>query len=162
LGLNGEKLNYKGVTMIEEKVADNMKQAMKDRDALKVSTLRFLMAALKNARIDKMVPKIEDADVIQVIKKQIKQRQESIEQFTQANRKDLADKEAAELAILKEYLPKEMSEDALKKIIADVLKDTGAATMKDMGTVMKAVAEKTQGAADNKVVSQLVRSALGG
>jgi uncharacterized protein len=148
--------------MIEAKIADNMKQAMKDRDALKVSTLRFLMAALKNARIDKMVPKIEDADVIQVIKKQIKQRQESIEQFTQANRKDLADKEAAELAILKEYLPKEMSEDALKKIVADVVKETGAATMKDMGTVMKAVAEKTQGAADNKVVSQLVRSALGG
>jgi uncharacterized protein YqeY len=148
--------------MIEEKVADNMKQAMKDRDALKVSTLRFLMAALKNARIDKMVPKIEDADVLQVIKKQIKQRQESIEQFTQANRKDLADKEAAELAILKEYLPKEMSEDALKKIVADVVKETGAATMKDMGTVMKAVAEKTQGAADNKVVSQRVRSALGG
>jgi len=148
--------------MIEERITENMKKAMKDHDALKVSTLRFLMAAVKNARIDKMIPKLDDVDIIAVIKKQIKQRQDSIDQYTQANRKDLADKETAELAILKEYLPKELSEDAIKSIIQDVIKATGAASMKDMGNVMKAVAEKTQGAADNKIVSQLVRAALGG
>ncbi len=148
--------------MIEERITENMKKAMKDHDALKVSTLRFLMAAVKNARIDKMIPKLDDVDIIAVIKKQIKQRQDSIDQYTQANRKDLADKETAELAILKEYLPRELSEDAIKSIIQDVIKATGAASMKDMGNVMKAVAEKTQGAADNKIVSQLVRAALGG
>ncbi|MBN1493787.1 MAG: GatB/YqeY domain-containing protein [Candidatus Omnitrophica bacterium] len=148
--------------MLEDKVSNDMKQAMKNRDAELVSTLRFLMAALKNLRIDKHLEKLEDADVITTIKKQIKQRQDSIEQYTKANRKDLADKENRELSILKKYLPAELSEDALKKIIQDVIAEIGATSMKEMGTVMKGIGEKTKGAADNKIVSQLVRTALGG
>ena len=103
---------------------------------------------------------LPDPDVIVVIKKQIKQRQESIEQYQKGNRQDLADKEIAELAILKSYLPQEMSEAELNKIIQDVIKETQASSIKDMGKVMKAVGEKTAGRADNKVVSELVKKVL--
>ncbi len=146
--------------MLEVKITEDMKSAMKAREELTVSTLRLLIAALKNLRIDKQVEKLEDADVLTVIKKQVKQRQDSIEQFTKAERADLADKEKLELEILKKYLPEELSEDAIKAIVTEVIAEVGATSMKDMGNVMKAVGEKTKGAADNKVVSQLVKSAL--
>ena len=146
--------------MIEERINKDYIQAMKDRDTVKSGTLNFLRAQLKNVHIDKKVQSLEDADVIAVIKKQIKQRQDSIEQYSKGGRQDLADKETAEMNILKTYLPEEMSEAEILKIIGEAVKEVQASSVKDMGKVMKAVAPKVAGRADNKLVSDLVKKAL--
>jgi uncharacterized protein YqeY len=124
-----------------------------------------LRAQLKNIFIEKRtgdagLRSLPDEDVIAAIKKQIKQRQDSIAQYEKGGRQDLAAKESAELAILKSYLPEEMSEEQLGGIITEAVKESGAASMKDMGKVMKIVSTKVQGKADNKLVSELVKKAL--
>ena len=147
-------------TMLEEKINKDYIEAMKAKDQLRSSTLNFLKSQMKYLLIEKKIASLPDLDVITVIKKQIKQRQESIEQYTQGGRQDLADKEAAEWAVLKTYLPEEISEDELKKIVETVIKETQANSIKDMGKVMKAVGEKVSGRADNKRVSEWVKKAL--
>ena len=146
--------------MLEEKILDDYKNAMKDKDALKSSTLSFLRAELMNLAIEKRKKALEDIDVIAVIKKQIKQHQDSIEQFTKGNRQDLADKEIRELGILKSYLPTELPTEEIKKIIEEVITVTGAAGPKDMGRVMKEANAQIAGRADGKLVSDLVRNRL--
>ncbi|MBP9854746.1 MAG: GatB/YqeY domain-containing protein [Candidatus Omnitrophica bacterium] len=146
--------------MLHEQINQDYVTAMKARDTVKSSTLNFLRAQLKNVGIDKKVTVLDDESVTIVIKKQIKQRQDSIEQFEKAGRQELADKEIAEMTILKSYLPTELSEEALKILIKDVIKEIGASSIKDMGRVIKAVQEKTKGSADNKVVSEIVKAVL--
>ena len=145
---------------LEEKIMEDYKKAMKDKDAAKVSTLSFLRADLKYAAIDKRKDKLEDADVLTVIKKQVKQRQDSIEQFKNGGRQDLADKETKELEILKSYLPQQLSEDKIREIIEEAVKETGASWPQDMGKLMKALLPKLSGQADNKLVSELVKARL--
>ncbi|MBF0522607.1 MAG: GatB/YqeY domain-containing protein [Candidatus Omnitrophica bacterium] len=146
--------------MLEDKIYEDYVKAMKDRDTAKSSTLNFLRAQIKNVRIDKRLEKVEDAEVIAVIKKQIKQRQDSIAQFQAAGRQELADKEIGELNILKSYLPQELSAEEIQRIIDETIKETQASSIKDMGKVMKAVGEKLAGRADNKTVSELVKKGL--
>jgi uncharacterized protein YqeY len=146
--------------MLEEKINQDYVTAMKARDSIRSSTISFLRAQIKNVRIDRRLEKVEDVDVVTVIKKQIKQRQESIEQYKAGNRQDLADKESLELIILKSYLPEEISEGELKQIVMDAVKESQATSMKDMGKVMKVVMAKASGNADNKVVSELVKQSL--
>ena len=146
--------------MLHDQIDKDYIAAMKAKDKLKSATLNFLRAQLKNVVIEKRVDKLEDSDVVTVLKKQIKQRQDSISQYEKAGRQDLVEQESGELAVLKGYLPEEMSADQIKAIIAGVISETGANSMKDMGTVMKSVQEKTAGNADNKLVSELVKSAL--
>lgn len=146
--------------MLEEKIMEDYKKAMKDKDAAKVSTLSFLRADLKYAAIDKRKDKLEDADVLTVIKKQVKQRQDSIEQFKNGGRQDLADKETKELEILKSYLPQQLSEEKIREIIEEAVKETGARGPQDMGKLMKALLPKLSGGADNKLVSELVKARL--
>ncbi|HBG60297.1 MAG: hypothetical protein A2Y03_02360 [Omnitrophica WOR_2 bacterium GWF2_38_59] len=146
--------------MLEKQISLDYVQAMKAKDSLKSTTLNFLRAQIKNICIEKKLKELEDVDVIAVIKKQIKQRLDSIEQFRNGGRLDLADKEEAEVAILKFYLPEELSEDEIRKMIDKAIVETEATSMKDMGKVMKVVAEKAQGRADNKVVSSLVNQLL--
>ena len=148
--------------MLEDQLQKDYIQAMKDRDAVKSSTVNFLRAQLKNVRIEKRSEALEDKDVVTVIKKQIKQRQDSIEQYEKGGRKDLADKETAEMAILKTYLPEELSGEVLQQLVDQAVAETGAQSMKDMGNVIKAVAAKAQGKADNRVISELVKKALSG
>ncbi len=148
--------------MLEEQLQKDYIQAMKDRDTVKSSTVNFLRAQLKNVRIEKRSETLEDKDVVAVIKKQIKQRQDSIEQYEKGGRKDLADKETAEMAILKTYLPEELSEQVLQQLVDQAVGETGAQSIKDMGNVIKAVAAKAQGKADNRVISELVKKALSG
>jgi len=148
--------------MLEDQLQKDYIQAMKDRDAVKSSTVNFLRAQLKNVRIEKRSETLEDKDVVAVIKKQIKQRQDSIEQYEKGGRRDLADKETAEMAILKTYLPEELSGEVLQQLVDQAVAETGAQSMKDMGNVIKAVAAKAQGRADNRVVSELVKKALSG
>lgn len=146
--------------MLEEQIGKDYIKAMKARDSVKSSTLSFLRAQMKNVLIEKKAEKLKDEEVIVVIKKQVKQRQESILQYEKGGRQDLAGKEAAELAILKDYLPEEMSEQELEGFVADAIGEAQADSMKDMGKVMKIITEKVQGRADNKLVSELVKRAL--
>ena len=145
---------------LEKKINTDYITAMKAKDKFKSGTLNFLRAKIKDVRIEKRVENIEDGDVITVIKKQVKQRKDSIVQFRSAQREDLADKEQGELDILQTYLPEELSRNAVVKVVEDVLQETGATTMKDMGRVMKGVMERTAGAVDNQVVSELVKENL--
>ena len=146
--------------MLEEKILDDFKKAMKDKDALKVSTLSFLRSELKNTAIDKRKQALDDAEAITVIKKQIKQRHDSIDKFKQGNRQDLADKESRELEILKLYLPQGVSEEEIRAAVDEVVKTAGASSAQDMGKVMKELLARFAGRADNKLVSELVRERL--
>lgn len=139
---------------------DDIKVAMKDKAAEKLSTLRFLHSAIKNKEIEVRPNLISDVDVVQVIQKSVKQRKESVDQYQKAGRQDLADKELAEIKVLEAYMPSQMSEAEIKNIVAAAIKTVNATTVKDMGAVMKEVTAKTQGRADNKLVSQIVRSSL--
>jgi len=146
--------------MLEEKILNDYKEAMKARDALKSSVLSFLRAQIMNTAIEKQKKALDDNDVIAVIKRQIKQRQDSIEQFKKGNRQDLADKEINELEILKSYLPPQLSSDEIKKIVEEAIITQGAQGLKDMGGVMKEVAAKIGQSADGKLVSDLVKERL--
>lgn len=146
--------------MLEEKILNDYKEAMKTKDATKSSTLSFLRAQLMNSAIEKKKKALEDNDCIAVIKKLIKQHQDSIEQFTKGNRIDLAEKESRELAILKSYLPEELPVDKVKGIIEEAIVSTGASGIKDMGKVMKEVIAKVGSGADGKLVSDLVKEKL--
>ena len=145
---------------LEDKISQDYIQAMKARDTLRSSTLNFLRAEIKNAKIDKRVETIADADVITVIKKQVKQRQDSITQFRAGSREDLAVKEEQELRILQSYLPAAMPLESLKAVVDEVIKSSGAVSMKDMGKVMKEVLAKVAGQADSQAVSALVKERL--
>ncbi len=146
---------------LKDQIMADVKSAMKNKEADKLSALRFLQAAIKNKEIDVRPNEITEDDVLGVIKKAVKQRKDSIEQYGQAGRDDLVQKETFELEIIQAYLTEQLSEEAVAKIVEQVIAETGASSMKDMGAVMQAVMAKTAGAADNKVVSQLVRGKLG-
>jgi len=146
--------------MLEEKILNDYRAAMKSRETLKSSTLAFLRAEMINLAIAKKKKVLDDNDTIVVIKKQIKQRQDSIEQFSKGNRQDLADKEIQELEILKAYLPPELPIEEIKQIIEEAVALTAAQGMKDMGKVMKEAGAKIAGRADGKLVSDLVRERL--
>lgn len=145
---------------LEDKILNDYKAAMKAKDALKVSILSFLRSQFMNVRIDKRKDKLDDGDAIVVVKKIIKQHQDSIEGFKAGNRQDLVDKETKELEILRAYLPQEMTVDEIRKIIEEVILVVGANSMKDMGKVMKEVMAKTAGRADSKIVSDTVKEKL--
>lgn len=146
--------------MLEEKILNDYKEAMKKRDALKSSVLSFLRADMINLAMAKKKKALDDNEVISVIKKQIKQRQDAIEQFRAGNRPEMADKETKEAEILKAYLPPELPLEEINKIIAEVISATGAKEMKDMGRVMKEVTAQIAGRADGKLVSDLVKKNL--
>jgi hypothetical protein len=146
--------------LLEEKINQDYIQAMKARDSFTSSVLSFLRAQIKNVKVDKRIEQVPDADVISVIKKQAKQRLDSITQFNAGGRKDLAEKEEKELVILKSYLPPEMPAEKLKAIIEEVVSASGAASIKDMGRVMKDVLARVGSQADNQTVGALVKERL--
>jgi uncharacterized protein YqeY len=146
--------------MLAEKIEGDMKDALRAKNAARLSTLRLLKSAIEYSKIEKNQQKLSDADVVAVIKRQIKQRQDSIEGFEKGGRTDLADKEKAELAVLKSYLPEELSHAQIEEIVKATIAELGAATKADMGKVMKAVQARTAGRADNRLVSQIVSSHL--
>ena len=148
---------------LKDQITTEIKSAMKARNAHRLEVLRFLFAQIKNKEITLRPKEITDQEVLTVISKQVKQRQEGIKQFQEAKREDLAQKEEKELTILKEFLPEPLSEDEINQIINDVIssfKDKGEDNKRIMGQVMKSVIEKTQGRADAKMISQLVRNKL--
>jgi uncharacterized protein YqeY len=146
--------------MLTDKIVADLKAAMLAKDAARTSTLRMLKSAIEYYKIEKKQEQLTDADVTAVIKKQIKQRQDSIDGFTQGGRTDLVDKEKAELAVLKSYLPEELSPAQIEQAVQAAIAELGATTKADMGKVMKAVQAKTAGRADNRLVSQIVAAKL--
>lgn len=146
---------------LKDKILQDMKEAMKTRDQLRLSTLRLLVSEIKNREIDAK-EELEDDEVLALIRKAVKQRQDSISQYEKGGRQDLADKERAEMAILKAYLPEDLSREALLAIIDEAISATGASSPREMGKVMKEVMPKVKGRADGKVVNELVRKRLAG
>jgi len=143
-----------------ERINSEMKDAMRNKKSVKLSIIRMLMAAVKNAEIAKKFKKLEESDFIQVIQKMIKEHKESITQFEKGNRMDLVNKEKAELEILQKYAPAEMSEEELLSIVKATVSEMGITSKADTGKAMKAVMEKVKGRADGKLVNQLVMSLL--
>ena len=135
---------------------------MRAKDAARLSVLRLLKAALKNATIERVGAngELNDADAITVIRKQVKQRQDSIESFEKGGRSELAEKEKAEIAVLNQYLPQAMSVAELQKIVADTIREVGASSRAQMGAVMKALQAKAGGRADGKTLSSEVQKQL--
>jgi hypothetical protein len=141
---------------IDADVKDALKSGAKD----KVSTLRMLNAALKNKQIDRRRPLTED-EVIETVRSLIKQRHDSIEQFAKGGRQDLVNKETAEIAVLERYLPQQLAREELEAMVRAAITQTGAHGARDMGKVMKAIIPMVGGRADGKLVSELVKNALG-
>lgn len=148
--------------MKKQDLQAELKNSMLAKDALKTSVLRMLISAITYYEIQKGGAgyQASDEDVLAVIQKESKQRKDSIEQFKNANRQDLVDKETKELEILQAYLPAQMSEDEIREIVKKVISEIGATTVKDMGKVMGAVMPKLKGKADGGLVSKLVRDQL--
>jgi uncharacterized protein YqeY len=146
---------------MREKINDDLKTAMKAGEKDRVGTLRLINSAIKSADIDaRPKDKISDADILGVLAKMIKQRRDSIEQFTAGGRPELAEKEAAEIAVIEGYMPKQMSEAEAKAAIAAIIKETGAAGPKDMGKVMGALKAKYAGQMDFGKASALTKDLL--
>lgn len=145
---------------LEKRIGEDLNEALKSKKTIKVSALRMLRAAMKNEAIAKRKETLEDADVIAVIKRQLKQRRESIEAFTKGNREDLAKKEKEELDILAFYMPPELSSEEILKVVLKAIEETAAEEKKDMGKVMKAVMEELKGQADGKLVNKIVMENL--
>ena len=147
---------------LQQRVDADLKEAMRAKDATKLNVLRMLKSALKYAAIAKSDAEAElsDAEAVQVIRKQAKQRQDSIESFEKGGRAELANKEKEELAILNTYLPQGMSPDELAKVVRETIAELGATSKAQMGTVMKALQAKAGGRADGKTLSSEVQKQL--
>ena len=147
-----------------EQVDSDLKDAMRAKDTARLGVLRMLKSALKYSAIEKSGPEaqLDDAEAIQVIRKQVKQRQDSIESFEKGGRPELAAKEKEELAILESYLPQGLSANELSKVVSETIREVGAISKAQMGAVMKALQSKVAGRADGKTLSQEVQRQLGG
>ncbi|MBC7573460.1 MAG: GatB/YqeY domain-containing protein [Herminiimonas sp.] len=145
--------------LLKDQITEDMKAAMRAKEAVKLGTIRLLTAAMKQKEVDERV-ELTDALVLAIIEKMIKQRKDSIQQFEAGGRQDLADIEKAELAILSAYMPASLSEAEIKATVAEAVTASGAAGPQDMGKVMAIVKPKLAGRADMTVVSALVKAAL--
>jgi uncharacterized protein YqeY len=147
---------------LQERIDSDLKDAMRARDASKLGVLRMLKSALKYSAIEKggAESPLDDGEVVQVIRKQVKQRQDSIESFEKGGRPELAAKEKDELAILSAFLPQGLNADELAKIVGETIAEMGATSKAQMGAVMKALQGKLAGRADGKTLSQEVSRQL--
>jgi uncharacterized protein YqeY len=145
---------------LKDRITEDMKAAMRAKDAQRLGAIRLLLAAIKQREVDERI-ELDDAAVIAVVDKLSKQRRDSIEQFSRAAREDLAERERFELAVLAEYLPQQASEDEIAAVIDAAIAATGAAGPKDMGKVMGQVRGKLAGRADLARVSAAIRARLG-
>lgn len=143
-------------------ITDDMKTAMRERNKAALNVIRALKTAITNTAIEKSGAgsELDDSEVISIIRKQIKQRQDSIEQFEKAGRAELAETEKAEITVLEAYLPAALSQEEIETAVAEAIAETGAESRKDIGNVMKVLQEKTGGRADGKTLSQAVMKHL--
>jgi uncharacterized protein YqeY len=144
---------------ILDQLNQDLKQAMKDKDSLKLSVIRMLKTALKNEEINQAKTLTEDQELT-ILTRELKQRQDSLQEFEKAGRSDLAEKTRLEIDIVKSYLPKELSVDELRELIREAVAEAGATSKKEMGKVMSILIPKVKGRADGKLVNQLVSELL--
>jgi hypothetical protein len=145
---------------LKEELKTSLVTAMKAKDEIRVSTIRMLNSSIKYKEIDKKV-ELTDDDVLTILSTAAKQRREAIEQYENGGRQELADKEKAELAVIEGFMPAQMSEDEIKKAVAEAVAESGAEGPKDMGKLMKVLMPRVKGRADGKLVNEIVRAALG-
>ena len=146
---------------LREKLDEDLKSAMRAKDSLRMNTIRALKSAVKYREIELMKP-LDEAGILGVMATEIKRRRDSVEQYRAGNRADLADKEEAEIKILQEFLPQQLTPAEVEAKVVEVIARVGAQGPKDMGAVMKALLPDVQGRADGKVVSELVKQRLAG
>ncbi|MGH8103173.1 MAG: GatB/YqeY domain-containing protein [bacterium] len=144
---------------LEQRIEEAYRAAMKARDMTAIDTYRLLRAALKQVHVDQQND-LTDDDVVQILSREARKRQEAAAEFGKSGRPDLAAKERAELAVIQTYLPQALSEDEVKTLVAETIQEVGATDLKGLGAVMKAVMPKVKGRADGQLVSRLVREAL--
>ena len=144
---------------LTERLNNDMKQAMKDKDKVRLSVIRMVRTAIKNAEIDQQRT-LSDDEVIAVLNREMKQRRDSLQAFESAGRQDLIEEVKQEIQILIDYLPAQMSEDEVRAVVREVIAEVGAAGKSDMGKVMSALMPKVKGRADGKLVNQIVGQEL--
>jgi uncharacterized protein YqeY len=146
---------------LKERITDDMKAAMRSGEKERLGVIRMITSAIKQREVDERIT-LDDAQVLSVLEKMIKQRKESLVQFQAGNRQDLVDKEAAEITLLQGYMPSQLSDAEIDGLIQDAIAATGAATIKDMGKVMAVIKGKAQGRADMAAVGAKIKTKLGG
>jgi len=146
---------------LKEQITNDMKESMKSGQKDRLAVIRLILAALKQKEVDERIV-LDDAQVLAILEKMLKQRRESIAQFTQGNRKDLAEKEEAEVKIIQAYMPAQLSDTELEQMVAAAVAESGAASVKDMGKVMGILKPKVAGKADMSAVSAKIKAKLGG
>ena len=148
------------MSSLHDRLSEDLKHAMKARDQLRMDTIRMIKSALFNKEFE-LKKELDEAEMSRVLTVLVKQRKEAAEQYQKAKRDELAEKELKEIVIVEGYLPQALSQEEITKIVESVIQETGAATAKDMGNVMKAVMAKLAGqAVDGKLISDLVRARL--
>lgn len=145
--------------MIKEKLLNDLKEAMKDKNLIRKNTIQMVRAAVLQVEKDKQI-ELTDEQVIEIIAKESKKRKDAEEEFEKSGREDLIKQNKEEMEILAEYLPKQLSVEEVEKIVKTVIEETGATSMKDMGTVMKTAKEKIGASADGKTISDVVKKLL--
>lgn len=146
---------------LKNRITDDVKAAMRSQDKARLAVLRLITAAIKQREVDERT-ELDDTQVLAVLDKMVKQRRDSIEQYTKASRQELADKEAAEIEVIQAYMPAQLDEAELDALIDEAIAATGAASMKDMGKVMGQLKAKVQGRADMGAVSARIKARLQG
>lgn len=144
---------------LKEKLMEDLKIAMKEKNALRKSVVTLVRSAIKQIEVDQRV-ELADEEIIDIIAKQVKQRRDALEEFKKASREDLIDQTENEIEILKTYLPKQLTEEQIEVMVQQVIDEVDAKSMKDMGKVMGILSNKTKGRADGKIVSMMVKSKL--
>ena len=144
---------------LKEKLQEDLKSSMKNKDTVKKSVVTLIRAAIKQHEVDNRVELADDA-IIDIISKQLKQRKDSLAEFVKANRDDLVEETKSEIQVLEGYLPQQLSEEELEKIVIETIAEVGATSMKDMGKIMAAIKPKTPGRADGRKINELVKKNL--
>ena len=144
---------------LKQKLQEDLKTSMKNKDTLRKSVITLIRSSIKHVEVDKRI-ELNDDDVIDIISKQLKQRNDSLEQFLDAGREDLVEETRSEIEVLKEYLPQQLSEEELNEIVKLTISEVGATSMKDMGKIMSVIRPKVKGRADGKLINELVKANL--
>lgn len=144
---------------LRNKIPEDLKNALRNKQSLELTVLRMLQSSIKNKEIDNK-SELDDEQVIQVVSSEIKKRRDAADEFSKVGREDAADKEKEEIEILMKYMPEQMSEDEISKIVVGAIDESDAESMKDLGNVMKIVMPKLKGKADGKVINNIVRAEL--
>jgi uncharacterized protein YqeY len=145
---------------LKQKLQSDLKEAMKSKDVFKRDTIRFLMSAIKQVEVDTR-KELNDEDIIKIIQKSVKQREEAAKQYKEGGREDLYEKESKEATLLKSYLPAQLSDEELRDELEKIVKEVGASNLKEMGKVMGVATKKLAGLADGKRINEMVKKILG-